>query len=68
MVASRKLNFAAAESGVTPILLREGADAFPSAAQTRWHVTSAPSDEEEWGLPSFTVELACTVALPDYGP
>ena len=63
MVASRKLNFAAGESGVTPILLRQGAESFPSAAQTRWHVSSAPSggapsEGEDWGLPTFTAELA----------
>ena len=58
LVAGRKLNFIAGETGVTPILLREGADAFPSAALTRWHVSSAPSDGEDWGLPSFKAELS----------
>jgi protein ImuA len=58
MVAGQRLNFAASESGVTPILLREGADAFPSAAQTRWHAASASSDEADWGLPTFRAELA----------
>jgi protein ImuA len=59
LVASRKLNFAASETGVTAILLHEGADCFPSAAQTRWHVAAAPSDDaDDWGLPSFTAELA----------
>jgi protein ImuA len=58
MVASRRLNFAAGESGVTPILLRESAEALPSAAQTRWHVSSAPTHGEDWGMPSFTAELA----------
>ncbi len=58
MVAGRKLNFAAGMSGVTPILLREGADIFPSAAQTRWHAASACSDGDDWGLPTFRAELA----------
>jgi protein ImuA len=57
LVASRRLNFIAGETGVTPILLREGADVFPSAAQTRWHVSSAASAGDDWGLPSFTAEL-----------
>jgi protein ImuA len=58
LVASRKLHFNAAASGVTAILLREGADALPSAAQTRWQVSSAPSpDKNAWGLPSFSAEL-----------
>ena len=54
LVASRKLNFAANLSGVTAILLREGAEAMPSAAQTRWQVSAAPSSgNDDWGLPSF---------------
>ncbi len=57
LVAGRRLNFLAGESGVTPILLREGAEALPSAALTRWHVSSLPSEREDWGLPSFTAEL-----------
>jgi len=57
LVASRRLNFVAGETGVTPILLREGAEVFPSAAQTRWHVSSAASAGDDWGLPSFTAEL-----------
>jgi protein ImuA len=58
LVASRKLNFAANLSGVTAILLREGAEAVPSAAQTRWQVSAAPSSAtDDWGLPSFNAEL-----------
>jgi protein ImuA len=57
LVASRRLSFIAGETGVTPILLREGAEVFPSAAQTRWHVSSAASAGDDWGLPSFTAEL-----------
>ena len=58
LVASRKLNFAANLSGVTAIVLREGAQAMPSAAQTRWQVSTAPSPgSDDWGLPSFRAEL-----------
>lgn len=62
MVAGRKLNFAAGMSGVTPILLREAAAVFPSAAQTRWHVSSACSAgdgfmPDDWGFPTFRAEL-----------
>ena len=42
LVASRRLVLAAEESGVTALLLREGADPEPSAALTRWQVGSAP--------------------------
>lgn len=58
LVASRKLAFAAATSGVTVFLLREGAREMPSAATTRWQVRTAPaSDAEEWGRPSFAATL-----------
>ncbi|HKX63920.1 MAG TPA: hypothetical protein VJM78_01325 [Rhizomicrobium sp.] len=59
LVASRRLAFTAAESGVTLLLLRNGAQAKPSAALTRWHVTSGISrnDDEDWGNPLFAAEL-----------
>jgi protein ImuA len=59
LVASRRLAFAANESGVTVILLREGADCEPSAALTRWQVCSAPSraDDDDWGNPVFDAQL-----------
>jgi len=58
LVASRKLSFAAGISGVTAIVLREGAEAVPSAALTRWQISSAPSsDKDAWGSPRFTAEL-----------
>ena len=59
LVASRRLAFAANESGVTVILLREGADCEPSAALTRWQVSSAPSraDDDDWGNPVFDAAL-----------
>lgn len=59
LVTSRRLAFAAGESGATAILLRNGAKAEPSAALTRWQVTSAPSreDDDDWGNPIFDVQL-----------
>ena len=59
LVASRRLAFAANESGVTVVMLREGADAEPSAALTRWQVSAAPSraDDDDWGNPVFNAEL-----------
>jgi protein ImuA len=58
LVASRRLAFAAAASGVTVLLLREGAVEMPNAAMTRWQVASAPSqDGDDWGAPSFAATL-----------
>ena len=59
LVASRRLAFAAGDSGVTILALRNGAQAEPSAALTRWQVTSAPShaDDDDWGDPVFAAEL-----------
>jgi protein ImuA len=59
LVASRRLAFAAGESGATVILLRGGAEAAPSAALTRWQVKSAPSraDDDDWGNPIFDARL-----------
>ena len=59
LVASRRLAFAANESGVTVVMLREGANAEPSAALTRWQVSSAPSreDDDDWGNPVFDAQL-----------
>jgi protein ImuA len=55
LVASRRLAFAAGESGVTVLVLRNGAQVEPSAALTRWQVTSAPSPagDDDWGNPIF---------------
>jgi protein ImuA len=59
LVASRRLAFAAGESGATPILLRNGAEDEPSAALTRWQVKSAPSSplDDDWGKPVFGASL-----------
>jgi protein ImuA len=59
LVASRRLAFAAQESGVTAVMLRCGAQAQASAALTRWQVASAPSrdDDDDWGAPVFDAAL-----------
>jgi protein ImuA len=59
LVASRRLALAAGESGVAAFLLRNGAQAQPSAALTRWQVMSTPSrsDDDDWGNPVFDVHL-----------
>jgi protein ImuA len=59
LVASRRLSLAAGESGATAFLLRNGAQAQPSAALTRWQVTSAPSlpSDDDWGNPIFDAHL-----------
>jgi protein ImuA len=57
--ASRRLGLIAAESGVTLFVLREGADARPSAAATRWQVRSlnARADDDDWGSPRYRAQL-----------
>ena len=57
--ASRRLGLIAEESGVTLFILREGADARPSAAATRWQVQSlnARADDDDWGSPRFRASL-----------
>jgi len=58
LTASRRLMLAAQHKGVSVFLLRTQIHHQPSAAQTRWHVRSAPSREiEEWGRPRFEVTL-----------
>jgi protein ImuA len=64
LTASRRMTLAASERGVTPILLRLGAEPDASAAETRWIVhagASPPFNEQggdDWGAPVFAVELA----------
>lgn len=43
LTASRRLALAAEKSGVTLFLLRIGGEPVPSAATTRWRISSAPS-------------------------
>ena len=59
LVASRRLALLAEESGVTLFLLREGAIPEPSAAATRWQVSSLASDplNDDWGSPRFVARL-----------
>ena len=60
LTASRRLALAAEQSGVTLFLLRSEADPVPSAADTRWAVSAAPSRALEAnapGAPSFELEL-----------
>jgi protein ImuA len=59
LVASRRLAFTAGESGVTVLLLRNGAQVEPSAALTRWQVasTSSSADDDNWGNPIFDARL-----------
>ncbi len=57
LVASRRLAFAAGESGVTVVMLRGGADIEPSAALTRWQVSSARIENDDWGAPVFEAEI-----------
>ena len=57
--ASRRLGLIGEESGVTLFILREGADARPSAAVTRWQVRSlnARPDNDDWGSPRYRAQL-----------
>ncbi len=60
LTASRRLSMAAAASGVLTLVVRVEAAPMPSAAQTRWQVTSAPSSPlpaEAPGHPAFDITL-----------
>ena len=59
LTATRRLMLAAEVSGVTILSLRIGATPMPSAAATRWGVTSVPSvalEADAPGFPAFDVE------------
>lgn len=61
LTASRRLQLAAEASGVTGLILRQGAAAprGASAARTRWHVAALPSRTAIGvGAPRWRVELA----------
>jgi protein ImuA len=59
LTATRRLTLAAARDGVSAVLLRLGADADASAAETRWIVRSAPSaSAEDFGFARFEATLA----------
>lgn len=60
LTASRRLALAAERSSVPLVLLRHDATPVPSAAQTRWQVTAAPSHAlpgNAPGVPTFDVTL-----------
>ena len=60
LTASRRLSMAAAGSGVLTLVLRVGAEPIPSAAQTRWQVSAAPSSPlaaNAPGHPTFDIAL-----------
>lgn len=60
LTASRRFALAAEKSAVPLLLLRIDATPGPSAAQTRWQVTSAPSHPlpgNAPGVPTFDIEL-----------
>ena len=60
LTASRRLSLAAEQSGVTLLMLRLEAEPSPSAADTRWAVTAAPSRALEAnapGPPQLEIEL-----------
>jgi protein ImuA len=60
LTASRRLALAAEQSGVTLLMLRLEAEPSPSACDTRWSVSAAPSEALEAsapGLPMFEIEL-----------
>lgn len=60
LTASRRLSLAAAESGVTVLMTRAGAEPEPSTALSRWRVRGLASEAAEGGLPgrpAFSVTL-----------
>lgn len=60
LTASRRLALAVEQSSATLFLLRLEAEPVPSAADTRWAVSSAPSralEAEAPGAPAFEIEL-----------
>lgn len=60
LTASRRLALAVEQSGVTLLMLRREAEPVPSAADTRWAVSAAPSQVLEAnapGAPAFDIEL-----------
>ncbi len=60
LTASRRLALAAEQSGVPLLMLRLEAEPSPSAADTRWAVSAAPSQALEAdapGPPMFEIEL-----------
>jgi protein ImuA len=58
LVTSRRLTLAAARNNVTAILLRPGAEPWPSAAETRWLIRAARSrdGQDDWGQENWGQE------------
>lgn len=68
LTASRRLALAAESSGVTALLLRIGGDPVPSAAETRWRVSAAPSvplPGNAPGMSAFSLHLLRRRSGPD---
>nr|WP_295664449.1 hypothetical protein [Polymorphobacter sp.] len=60
LTESRRIAFAAVRSGVTALVVRSGAQPVPSAAETRWAVSAAPSAAlaaNAPGHPAFDISL-----------
>jgi protein ImuA len=58
LAASRRIVLAAESHGVSAISLRLSAQPSPSACETRWCISAAPSDDnDDWGAPVFDAEL-----------
>ena len=60
LTSTRRLALAAAETGVLALLVRGDAVPMPSAASTRWRISSAPSvplPGNAPGLPTFNISL-----------
>jgi protein ImuA len=57
LTASRRLQLAAAASGVTALLLRPSDAATPSAAMTRWRIAAAAGGRPASGAPHWRVTL-----------
>lgn len=71
LTASRRLMLAAEVSGVAVLVLRVSASLQPSAADTRWRATAAPSamlEADAPGAPMFDIELLRRRAGPPAGP
>jgi protein ImuA len=71
LTSTRRLMLAVEGSGVTLLLLRIAAEPSPSAADTRWHISAAPSialEADAPGAPMFDLELLRRRAGAPAGP
>lgn len=67
LTASRRLTLAAGETGIPVFMLRLGAAAVPTTADTRWSVQAAPSHALEAKAPGYPV-LVLTLLRRRGGP